>query len=114
MEGPECFREDPCDANGLAAPVAAYRRDVGAVVTGGYVYRGRQFPELQGAYLFADFTNGKLWYLSAPAARQGPVRYAELLDSELVVSSFGEDEAGELYVTDLGGGGVYRLVLRRG
>ena len=71
-------------------------------MTGGYVYRGRALPELRGTYLFADFCSGEIFGL-----REG--RRTILLDSDLAIASFGEDEAGELYVLDLAGGAVHRI-----
>jgi hypothetical protein len=66
-----------------------------------------RIPALQGAYLFGDFCSGKIWALAPEGAGW---RSVEMLDSALSLSSFGEDEAGELYVADLNGGGVYRVV----
>jgi glucose/arabinose dehydrogenase len=110
MEGFRCLRGDSCDRSGLTLPVAEYGRDEGQSVTGGYVYRGRAFPALTGAYLFADYVSGTIWSLHQGADGQW-VR-TELLDTDLGISSFGEDQDGELYLTDLRGGGVYRLAAR--
>ncbi len=108
-EGAHCFPEDKsCDRSGMEAPVFEYPHEDGnCSITGGYVYRGAAIPALRGAYLFSDFCSGKIWAL---AQESGGWRSVELFDTALSVSSFGEDEAGELYVTDLNGGGVYRLV----
>ena len=65
-------------------------------MTGGYVYRGRAEPALTGAYFFADFCSGTVWSLHRDAA--GRWVQTELLRSGVSISSFGEDEAGELYV----------------
>jgi glucose/arabinose dehydrogenase len=109
MEGLHCFSTQDCDQAGLELPVAEYRHGAdGCSITGGYVYRGAAVPVLAGAYLFSDFCSGKIWGL----AQDGDAwEQVELADTDLAVSSFGEDEAGELYVTDLGGGGVYRVVV---
>jgi glucose/arabinose dehydrogenase len=108
MEASACF--DPaegCSTEGLVLPVDEYGHDLGCSVTGGYVYRGEAIPGLAGTYLFADFCSGTIWGLDAaadaPAARV-------LLESGVSVASFGEDEAGELYVVDLAGGRVLRVV----
>lgn len=109
MEGLHCFATQNCDQVGLELPVAEYRHGAdGCSITGGYVYRGAAFPALTGAYLFSDFCSGKIWGLQQSGDAWERV---ELADTNLAVSSFGEDEAGELYVTDLGGGGVYRIVI---
>ncbi len=108
MEGLACY--DPsegCPTAGLTLPVAVYGHDAGCAVTGGYVYRGAGSPALTGGYLFGDYCSGRIWALDAAGAdRQDP---ALLLESGLSISSFGEDDDGELYVTDLGEGALYRL-----
>jgi glucose/arabinose dehydrogenase len=109
MEGPECFREANCDQEGLILPVTAYGRDEGSTVTGGYVYRGAAQPALAGLYLFADFGSGRIWGFAAADASAGSVEATELLETDLSIASFGEDEAGELYVVDLGGA-VHRVM----
>lgn len=84
-------------------PVAEYDHTWGGAshqaVTGGYVYRGAH-PDLQGTYLFADFASGFIWSLRPDGTGW---TMAKELDTDLYISSFGEDEAGELYVVDLGG-----------
>lgn len=87
-------------------PVAEYTHDDGCSVTGGYVYRGETYPSLAGAYFFGDYCSGKIWAMKQTS---GAWRVAELLDTELSISSFGEDSRGELYVVDHGGD-VYRLI----
>jgi glucose/arabinose dehydrogenase len=114
MEGDACFRQDPCDRSGLSLPVFAYGRGEGTVITGGYVYRGKQFPFFAGAYVFGDYASGTIWAFKAADALAGPVQPVKLLDAGMAISSFGEDEAGELYVTDLSGGKVHRIVVSVG
>lgn len=109
MEASRCFASDDCNGEGLVLPVAEYPTAEGCAVTGGYVYRGSQFPVLQGGYLFADFCGGQIWGLSASEARSGSARPRLLLQTELNIASFGEDEEGEVYVTDLTGGAVYQV-----
>jgi glucose/arabinose dehydrogenase len=109
MEGTHCYPASAdCQRAGLEMPVIDYTHGAnGCSITGGYVYRGRQIPALEGVYLYADYCTGKIWGL----VRDGSGwRSRELLDSSLNVSSFGEDQAGELYVVDLNGG-VYRVVV---
>ena len=108
-EGSHCFPEEKtCDRSGLAGPLFDYpHQDGNCSITGGYVYRGTLIPALQGAYLFGDFCSGKIWALAETGSGwQSP----EILDTTLSISSFGEDEIGELYAIDLNGGVVYRLV----
>jgi glucose/arabinose dehydrogenase len=101
MEGNHCY--DPpqkCNQAGLARPIAEYDHSEGKSVTGGYVYRGQKFPDLQGKYIFADWT-GKLFMLSKSAADHQWTRYTLALknsEGDFYINSFGEDESGELYV----------------
>ena len=109
MEGPVCFTEG-CDPSRYVAPVAAYDHGQGCSVTGGRVCRGTASAALAGAYLFGDYCSGRIWGLDAAAVARGEaVEPVLLLESGLSISSFGEDESGELYLVDLGGA-VYRIV----
>lgn len=108
MEGDGCF-EPPtgCDPQGLVQPIAVYATGIGCAVIGGHVYRGTEFPALRGGYLYADICNGFIWGLDATGrSPQEPVR---LLDTNRAISSFGLDEEGELYVTDLASGEVLQV-----
>ena len=108
MEAGACF--DPaqgCDPAGLVLPVAEYGHDRGCSITGGHVYRGTAVAGLAGTYLYADYCAGTIWGLEAAAERPAP---RVLLESGVAVSSFGEDESGELYVVDLAGGRLFRIV----
>ncbi|MCL5996731.1 MAG: PQQ-dependent sugar dehydrogenase [Chloroflexi bacterium] len=105
-EGFEPYGGNAADESGLTAPIYQYGRDAGCSVTGGYVYRGKALPSLDGVYLYSDYCSGHIWSLQR--ATDGQWQNALLLDSGLNVSSFGEDEAGEIYVIDLGGA-VYQL-----
>ena len=108
MEGFHCYDlRQGCDAKGLELPVYEYGHDAGCSVTGGYVYRGRAIPALVGKYLFSDYCTGTLWSLARDAS--GTASVSKLLQSQVQVSSFGEDEAGELYLCDHGGGRILRL-----
>ena len=104
LEGTLCFRpREDCDRTGLQPPLTEYRHVGGrCAVTGGYVYRGRAVPGLEGTYLFGDLCSGEIFGL-----RRG--RRSILLESELTIASFGEDEAGELHVLDVSGGAVHRI-----
>ncbi|MDB4460099.1 PQQ-dependent sugar dehydrogenase [bacterium] len=89
------------------APIATYGHQWGGSITGGNVYRGDRFPELQGAYFFGDYMTGNLWKTTKDAGG----RY----DTTLVrrtgrsIASFGEDDEGELYLLSFDGG-IYRVV----
>ena len=107
MEGNHCYRPSSgCNKSGKAKPLAEYSHTSGCSVTGGYVYRGSVSPSLRGLYVFGDYCSGRIWMLPFGAAK--PAAETLLLDTSLSISSFGEDEAGEVYVVDLGGT-IYRL-----
>jgi glucose/arabinose dehydrogenase len=106
-EGGHCFRSQSCDTNGMLAPIAEYDHSQGCSITGGYVYRAAAFPSLQGLYFYGDYCSGKIWALSETSP--GHWEQRELLQSSASISSFGEDQAGELYLTDLGGK-LYQVV----
>jgi glucose/arabinose dehydrogenase len=108
MEGPDCFPPGTnCDRSGLRLPIHAYQHGQGGVcsVTAGYVYRGARYPALRGTYFFADYCSGIIWRLRQSG---GQWQATQELDSNLRISSFGVDEAGEMYAVDLNGG-VYRM-----
>jgi glucose/arabinose dehydrogenase len=109
LEGNACYRPaSGCNRAGKKIPLAVYSHRRGCSVTGGYVYRGTEYPVLIGGYLFADFCSGRIWAVAAAgAARQTP---RQLLDSTLMISSFGQAEDGSLYVTDYRNGGVWKIV----
>jgi glucose/arabinose dehydrogenase len=106
MEGKSCFGADACDTAGLRLPLHDYTHEGNCSVSGGYVYRGATNPAWNGVYFFGDWCSGKIWGLAPDGT--GGWATAELLDSDLQITSFGEDEAGEIYVAN-GGGAVYRL-----
>jgi uncharacterized repeat protein (TIGR03806 family) len=116
-EGRHCFEPaSGCSTAGLRDPVAEYGRDLGAAVTGGYVYRGAQFPALVGRYVFADFESGLIASL-APDGGGGyfieqfvpPGVTPDGAPGPLNVSALGQGEDGELYVLDYGRGAIRRL-----
>jgi len=93
---------------GLILPVFEYPHEMdrgGCSVTGGYVYRGAALPEWQGIYLFGDYCTGFVWGLiRSVSGWQAEV----LFDTPFNISTFGVDQAGEVYLADLQGA-VYRL-----
>ena len=101
-EGTRCFAtQTECSAAGatddMTDPVAEYSHDFGCSVTGGFVYRGRRYESMRGLYFFADYCSGNMWTL--PAARRGEEETLRL-ESGRSIASFGENEAGELFVVD--------------
>jgi glucose/arabinose dehydrogenase len=109
LEGTHCYDPpDGCDPDGTALPLLEYAHGGGRCsITGGYVYRGSAIPALRGGYVFADYCSGEIWVVAADAA--APAAKTLLKDTGLLISSFGETGAGELFVVDLGGR-LYRIV----
>ncbi len=100
MEGKHCYNPSSnCNMSGLTLPIAEYGHDEGKSVTGGYVYRGAKASDVDGKYIFADWT-GKFFMLSQNQSTNEWNRYNLTLKNfsgEFYVNSFGEDESGELY-----------------
>lgn len=108
MEGVHCFPENKeCGRAGLTLPEKEYDHSQGCSVTGGYVYRGQEFPLLTGIYVFGDYCSGKIWGLAA--SDDGGWTVAQLAQADLRLSSFGEDEAGELYLVDMRQGELFKI-----
>lgn len=108
-EGMHDFRPERA-AGALIDPVKDYGRDLGQSVTGGYVYRGKEFPALDGLYLYGDFATGRVWGLRCEGNGKPVTFDAELAKFPFTISAFGEDRHGELYILDYGGGKVLKLV----
>ncbi|MBA4371034.1 MAG: glucose dehydrogenase [Coriobacteriaceae bacterium] len=114
FEGSRAYRADSKQTEGFEMPVAEYGHDLGRSVTGGYVYRGTELPVLDGMYLYADFVSGRVWGLrwpQPPRSSSPAPDVRQLADTDLLIASFGEDEAGVLYLCDLNGA-VYRVEAR--
>lgn len=108
-EGTRAYRDAiPAGSeSSVTFPVAVYSHGEGhCSVTGGYVYRGRDLPALRGVYIYGDYCSGALWGLRRAG---GQWVTASLGRTGWNITSFGEDEAGELYVVDHNGT-VHRLV----
>lgn len=108
MEGDACYRT-ACDTAGLVLPVFQYPHDPACAVTGGYVYRGPAYPELDGVYLYGDYCAG--WVRGFRLLNGKPVEAFTPMAPPLIndnVVSFGEDATGELYVV-MASGRIYRV-----
>ncbi|MDQ3810839.1 MAG: PQQ-dependent sugar dehydrogenase [Chloroflexota bacterium] len=107
-EGNHCFRSMSCDLSPFVPALAEYdHRGGDCAVVSGYVYRGAAFAAMQGVYFYADECTGRIWSLARDET--GAPHVEELMRTRINISSFGEDAAGELYVTGLNDGVVYRL-----
>jgi hypothetical protein len=109
MEGDRCYPPGTagCDRSGLALPVFVYDHSLGCSVTGGHVYRGSAFPSLQGVYLFGDYCSGRIWGIRKNGAGWDN---ALLADTTLSISTFGEDESGNVYVVNHASGDLQRIL----
>ncbi len=96
-----------CTAHGiLTYPVLEYSHDDGCAVTGGYRYRGSAYPSLYGAYLYGDLCSGNMWGGTPSGTNWSSVI---LSNTGFAITTFGEDQAGELYVADYGTSHIYRI-----
>lgn len=114
MEGSECLPAgSACNSSEFTLPVAEYPHTdgeafLGCSVTGGYVYRGNPASPHYGTYFYSDYCTGTIWALTN--GMSGEWQSAVALETSLAVSSFGVDVNGEIYLTDLSGGQILRLV----
>ncbi|HEX6986925.1 MAG TPA: PQQ-dependent sugar dehydrogenase, partial [Planctomycetaceae bacterium] len=106
MEGLHCYTAT-CSQSGLVLPVAEYTHaEGGCSVTGGFVYRGRLSPGLRGIYLYGDLCSGRIWGIE----RQGTGwTNRQLLASGFSITTFGQDESGEIYVANAANGTIHRI-----
>jgi glucose/arabinose dehydrogenase len=119
MEGPACRPGDTvcptADTSALTLPVDSYGRTVGQSITGGYVYRGSNIPGLRGRYIYADYqsaaffsfrmNNGQMTDRQNITAQMRPTGGGQFGG----IASFGQDNAGELYVAAYTPGAIYRV-----
>jgi glucose/arabinose dehydrogenase len=107
-EGAHCFDPPTNCSTDNVDPITEYGHDVGNSITGGYVYRGSDIPDLQGFYVFGDFVSGRIWAVAADS-EQG-VDPDELVDTSLQIASFAESNEGELYLLDFSAGTIHQIV----
>jgi glucose/arabinose dehydrogenase len=110
FEGTSCYEGSDCDPAGFVAPVVTYSHEFGCAITGGYVYRGTRFLHLKGAYVTGDYCSGNMWAL--PARVTSASNPVPTLSTGFGITSFGEDEAGELYLTDVDTGTILQVTAR--
>jgi glucose/arabinose dehydrogenase len=112
MEGTHCFNSDPdCNDGSLTLPVIEYDHSLGnCSITGGYRYRGVLFPSFTGIYFYADFCSGTIWGASQNAPGHWTIE--EMLNTGLLITTFGEDEDGELYLAHYSAtdGAIYKVI----
>jgi hypothetical protein len=99
----------------MEKPLVVYGHSVAGAdncsVTGGFVSRGAADQVLEGGYVFGDYCSGRIWVVasSAPPPATPTLLRDATASPQLSISSFGEGDAGELYVVDRGGERIYRI-----
>ncbi len=109
MEGKHCYNPTTgCNTGTLKMPVLEYDHNAGCSITGGYVYRGTKIPAIAGMYLYSDYCNGSI---RGAKRVNGVWTTTLLLSTPHNISTFGQNEAGELYIADHDStaGAVYRI-----
>ena len=124
-EGSRCFTGGGCNTScspppGNKSPIFSYSHSDTSnansiVITGGYRYRGSGVAALSGKYVFADYASGQICAITETSPGDwtnliSDLTEIQLFDTNYSVASFGEDESGELYFVDAGGGALYKLV----
>lgn len=114
MEGTRCFHLQDCDPADYTSPVVTYSHEEGLSITGGYVYRGAEIPEIQGTYFYADWV--RQWirgfkYVDGQVTEERDWT-ADLGGEVGSITSFGLDGHGELYLTTYEGS-LYRFTAIR-
>ena len=90
----------------FTTPVIEYDHSLGNAVIGGYVYRGNASPTLRGTYVYGDFGSGRIWSLLYEGNQ---VVFNTQIGNVAILTSFGEDNEGELYAVS-GSGSIFRFV----
>ena len=113
MDGPDCLKSPVCNKTAFQQPVFTYTHAGGnCSIIGGFVYRGRNIPEVVGQYFYSDYCNSWLRSFSFADGKLGE-SHQWLGGGHGSVLSFGEDAQGELYMCS-SNGRVYRIVKRPG
>lgn len=111
-EGTHPFREErKVGPAPISPPVVEHDHSEARSITGGFVYRGTQRPELIGTYLYGDFDTGKIWGIAYNRSAKKVLQHRELVDTALRIVGFAEDQDGELLIIDYTGT-LHQLVPR--
>ena len=109
MEGSLCYSPSSgCNQTGLTLPIWEYNHSLGDAVIGGFVYHGLALPELAGKYVYGDYGSGRIWALQYDGTSK-PVN-TELVDTDLNIPSFGQDENNDLFFCAFDGR-IYQLTI---
>ncbi len=95
----------------LIEPIWEYHHQLGLSITGGHVYRGKEFPDMQGMYIYGDYVKTQIWALKYDEEQKRVTENRRIQDRKKPILSFGEDENGEVYLLtmSLSGQGIYRF-----
>lgn len=113
-EADHCFSpKKDCQVEGMTDPLYSYSHQEGSSITGGYVYTGKEITSLYERYIFADFTSGRMWAIPLPQTgeRLSPKQVISLGKWPLLISTFGRDQEGNLYLADFAAGRVFKISL---
>ena len=110
MEGGGCYNSATCNAAGLTLPIATYDHSQGCSITGGVVYRGAALPALQGIYFYGDYCSGRIWGLRMRGAAWETAVLPVPGDPSMNITTFGEDEAGNVYVVNYANGDLLKIL----
>ncbi|MGQ0635626.1 MAG: PQQ-dependent sugar dehydrogenase [Planctomycetaceae bacterium] len=109
FEGPQQIKtEVPRGPTPIVPPVLSIPHTEGASITGGYVYRGKKFPDLYGNYIFGDWETHRIWGINVDGEKVGEKR--ELVEPTVRIVDFAEDKEGELYLLDYDDGSISTIV----
>lgn len=109
MEGPqEIKREGKRGPTEIVPPAVSIPHTDGASVTGGFVYRGKKFPELYGQYIFGDWETRRIWGVPVDGETLGERR--DVVEPTVRLVDVGEDKDGELFLLDYDDGSISKLV----
>jgi putative heme-binding domain-containing protein len=110
LEGSHSFRpERPRGPTQILMPTVEHDHANFRSITGGFVYHGKRLPELTGKYIYGDYDSGRIWAFNYNRDTKAVSDHKELVQSNLRLVGFGQDDAGELYLCDHMAGRIFRL-----
>lgn len=107
MEGPQPIKPEKVGPTPIRPALIELPHTIADSVTGGFVYRGKKFPELRGAYVFGDWETRRLWAARFEGDRTKEM--PEIARPVVRIVAFGEDKDGELYFLDYDQGTVHTI-----
>lgn len=112
-EGSHCFKKNPaCTSPGMIDPIYEYSHAEGQSITGGYMYRGIDLPQIVGFYIYGDFISGRVWAFN-PSGGGTKELNRLLFRVPFQISTFGQDRVGDVYFADFGSGNIFRIIKKK-